>query len=109
MPRQINPEQKKRFITLKFFGTTNDPQDDVNPYDSVNEFLSNSVGTLNWGSSANARRNSKLRFAYTFHNVLSLYRVFVRPDAVMETISDDAIILNDAIDKIVEYSSFPTV
>jgi hypothetical protein len=108
MLKQINQEKKKRLITLIFFGTTNNDQDDVNPYDSVTQFMAHSVGTLNWGTGANIRIGSKHRFAYTFHSVLKIFNVSVHPNTVIEIISDDATMLKDAIDRIVE-NAFPTL
>jgi hypothetical protein len=103
-------EQKKRFITLIFFGTTNNYQNNLNPYDCVTGFTANSVGTLNWGTDADIRRESKQRFAYTFHRILSkCYDIHIHAPTVEGIISDDNTMLKDAIDRIVEKAAFPPI
>jgi hypothetical protein len=107
LENEKSEKKKKKFITLTFFGTTNNYQNDVNPYDSIAEFMANSVGSLKWGTSAEAKRKSKIDFAYNFHRILDIYNVCVASPTVADIIRDDATMLNDVIDRIVEQAAFP--
>ena len=109
MPRELTPEEKKRFMSLKYFGTTDNPEDDVNPYDDVNEFLENPVGSLNWGISPMVRRNSKMRFAFNFHQVLSIYKIELSPTDVMTIIDDEDKTNGNAVDGFIKCATFPLV
>ena len=90
MPRELTPEEKRKFISLKYFGTADNPTDDVNPFDSVTEFLMALVGDLDWGIASDVRRRSKIRFSFNFHRVLAIYRVELFPEEIMETVDDDS-------------------
>jgi hypothetical protein len=107
MPRELTSDEKKRFVSLKYFGTTDNPLDDVNPCDSLNEFLENSVGSLNWGIDATVRRNSKMRFAYNFNQLLNIYRIVLSPADIMTIIDDEDQTNQNAVDEFINHSSFP--
>jgi len=109
MPRELTPQEKKRFISLKYFGTTDNPVDDVNPYDSLPEFLANSVGSLNWGESFTVRRNSKMRFAFNFHQVLSIFRVAISPTDIMTILDNEDLLNENAVNEFINGASFPLV
>lgn len=109
MPRKLTPQEKKRFISLKYFGTADNPHDDVNPYNDLNEFLRNPVGSLNWGISPMTRRNSKMHFAFNFHQVLGIYKIDLSYTDVMDIINDEHKTNDNAVDAFIEYATFPLV
>jgi len=104
---EFTKEEKIKFLTLKYFGTTDNPQDDVNPYDSVDVFLDSTVGSLRWGVDATVRQHSKIRFADTFKKVLSLYRVDLDLEAIITSIQDDNKTNRSVIEKWTEIVIFP--
>jgi hypothetical protein len=109
MPRKLTTAEKKRFISLKYFGTTDNPEDDVNPNDSLNEFLGETVGSLGWGSSSTVRRNSKMRFAFNFHQVLSIYRIDLAPGDIMTSMENEDQTNEDAVNEFISNATFPLV
>jgi hypothetical protein len=82
-------EQKFNFIKRVYFGTTNNPDDDVNPYSDLSEFGRATVGTLRWGVTSEARQRSKIRFAHNFYNVLDHYNVRISVDNIYAALIDD--------------------
>lgn len=104
---EFTKEEKIRWLTLKYFGTTDNPQDDVNPYDSVNVFLDSTIGSLRWGVDSKVRQHSKIRFADTFRNVLSLYKVDIDLAAIITSIQDDNKTNRSVIEEWVKIAIFP--
>lgn len=92
-------EKNREFIAKSFFGTTNNPKDDVNPFEDMPNFLDATVGTLRWGISAVARRNSKMAFAFTYHRVLQVYQTDLAMSNILDAISDDDAVISDVVDK----------
>jgi len=108
MAQPLTPAEKKRFISLKYFGTTDNPEDDVNPYDSLRVFLANAVGSLNWGNDPLVRRNSKMRFAFNFHQVLSIYRAYISPTDVMTVLDNEDQSNESAVEAFIDCTTFPS-
>jgi len=68
-------EKKRRFIKRTYFGVSDNPMDDVNPFDAWDEFLAAKVQDMNWGIDPDAIKRSKIRFAYNFNQILAHYNV----------------------------------
>lgn len=100
-------KEKTRWLSLKFFGTTDNPHDDTNPYDDVSIFLDSTVGSLRWGMSSEVRQRSKIRFADTFKKVLQLYKVEIDLADVLIGIQDDNKTNREVVDGWVAVAKFP--
>lgn len=91
-------EQKIRFLKKVYFGVTNNPKDDVNPFDNLEEFGLANVGLLRWGKNDSVRKRSKLRFAHNYHLVLKHYQVHLPIDEIYFQLEDSS--TNDGVVKI---------
>jgi hypothetical protein len=109
MARELTAQEKKRFMSLKYFGTTDNPEDDVNPHDSVADFLTDSVGNLNWGNTATERKNSKKRFSFNFNQVLAMYSVILTYNGIVTIVEEDEQSNEDAVNRFIEAASWPLV
>lgn len=98
-------EQKFNFIKRVYFGTTNNPDDDVNPYSDLSEFGDATVGTLHWGVNSEARQRSKIRFAHNFYNVLNYYNVRLSIENIYAELVDDSI-NDDVVSEWVRQANF---
>ena len=92
-------EKNREFIAKSFFGTTNNPKDDVNPFGDMTNFLQASVGDLRWGISDMARRNSKIAFAFTYHRVLQVYQTDLAMSNILDAIESDEAVISEVVDK----------
>lgn len=99
-------EKKFKFLARTFFGASDNPSDDVNPYEDLDNFLNASVGSLNWGHSENARERTKLRFSYNYNQVLVHYGVTLLLEDIFETIKDDEKIIRDIVNEWIELAKF---
>jgi hypothetical protein len=88
--------QKNRFLRKVYFAVSDNPNDDVNPYDSLEEFGNATVGSMRWGQSDEVRKRSKLRFSYNYHKVLEHYKVLLSIENVFSELNDEKV-NNDAI------------
>ena len=91
MPAQPSDQQKFVFLMKVYFGTSDNPTDDVNPFTSLEEFAQAKVGDLRWGIDSEARRRSKLRFAFNYHKVLEHFKVLLSIDDICNALVDDKI------------------
>ncbi len=109
MARELTTAQKKRYISIKYFGGTDSPKDDVNPYDSLSEFLENEVGSLNWGISPEVREHSKERAANTLSKMVTADKVVLSASVIFEIISKDDILNKTAVSRMVDKAIFPMI
>jgi hypothetical protein len=109
MARELTPAQKKRYISIKYFGCTDSPKDDVNPYDSLQDFLDNEVGTLNWGTSPEVREHTKERAANTLSKMVTADKVILSPNMIFEIISKDDILNKTAVSRMIDKAIFPLI
>ena len=107
MPGELTDVEKRHWLWVKYFGTTDQPSDDVNPYQSINGFLKATVGKLRWGLDPEVRRRSKERFADTFHEVLKLYDVQLAKEDIVKAITDDNRTNRDVVEIWVRSAEFP--
>ena len=105
MPIPTN-EQKINFLKRVYFGVSNNPDDDVNPYNDLNEFGNASVGSLRWGYDAQARQRSKVRFSNNYYSVLRHYRIILKVEDVFSEL-EDANSNNTAVLEWVSKAIFP--
>lgn len=101
-------EQKFNFLKRVYFGTTNNPNDDVNPYSDLAEFGHATVGTLRWGIETQAIQRSKIRFAHNYYNVLNHYNVTLSIEDIFSALIDDQI-NDDVVSNWVEQANFNTI
>ena len=100
--------EKKRFLSLTYFGTTDSPDDDVNPHTDLNEFLADTVGNLRWGVDEDVRKRSKQRFADTYNHLLDYYHVQLPYNDILKEVLKDDQTNQDAVDVWVGKAAFPT-
>ena|SRR5258707_8229833 len=107
MPNATKPE-KKKFLVRKYFGFTDDPADDVNPYDNLPEFLEAKVGDLRWGVDQEVRKRSKMRLADKLNRALSdIYHIDLSYGDILKEVMKDDQTNEAAVDAWVEKSVFP--
>jgi len=82
-------EKKFRFLKITYFGASDNPNDDVNPYDDLDTFGKATVGSLGWGIDDGVRKRSKLRFAHNYYHVLRHYGVLLTIEDILENLVDD--------------------
>ena len=99
-------QQKFTFLKRVYFGVTNNPDDDVNPFIDLNEFGNANVGSLRWGFDSQARQRSKVRFSGNYYAVLRHYRIILPVEDIFSELDDDNI--NDnAVEEWVKKALFP--
>src|SRR5688500_6906333 len=98
---------KKRCLTLTYFGTTDSRDDDVNPHTDVGQFMSDNVGSLRWGIDPDARKRSKQRFADTYSHVLDYYHVQLSYNDILTEVLNDDQTNEEAVDTWVSKAIFP--
>jgi hypothetical protein len=104
---KYSKKEKARWLSLKYFGTTDNPQDDVNPYDAVPAFLDSTVGSLRWGIGSDVRQRSKIRFSDTFRRVLELYKVELELADILTAIQDEKKTNRKVVDAWADAAKFP--
>jgi len=82
-------EKKRRFIKRTYFGVSDNPLDDVNPFDAWDEFLAAKVKDMNWGIDPDAIKRSKIRFAYNFNQILAHYNVSLALEDILVDLDKD--------------------
>lgn len=82
-------EKKRRFIKRIYFGVSDNPLDDINPYEAWDEFLAAKVKEMNWGIDPDAIKRTKIRFAYNFNQVLNHYNVILNLDDILMDLDQD--------------------
>jgi hypothetical protein len=90
-----DPKLKKKitFLLRVYFGVSNNPRDDVNPYDDLNEFRTATVGDLQWGpeDEIDVRLKSKVRFAYNYNKALEqVYRIQLAAEDVFAVLLEES-------------------
>lgn len=96
MPKEFTTAQKERFLSKAYFGISDNPLDDVNPYLDLGTFLASTVGSLSWGGSKGVRKRSKERLSYTLHRVLDQMGVELDQWSALEELENDQT-LNSAV------------
>lgn len=102
----ITEEKKYRFISRVYFGVSDNPHDDVNPYSDLNAFLQASVGDLRWGQTLEVRQRSKIRFASNFSKVLYSFYILLSVEDAWDVIQDDQLSNEDAVKAWVQLAIF---
>jgi hypothetical protein len=93
-------DKQIKFLKRVYFGVSNNPKDDVNPFNDneLEDFGRAKVGDLRWGISSEAKQRSKIRFAYNYHKVLSLYGVALGVDDIYMSLTNQDSINNVIIE-----------
>ncbi len=99
-------EKKYKFLLRVYFGVSDNPNDDVNPYDNLNAFESSTVGELFWGENGDARGRSKIRFSYNYVKVLEQFGVFMNIEDVHSAIENDETSNSDVVNIWLETADF---
>ncbi|HUR58352.1 MAG TPA: hypothetical protein VM029_11620 [Opitutaceae bacterium] len=103
----ITLQKKKDFLAKAYFAVSDNPDDDVNPYVSVPEFLAATCGDLRWGMSPDVRYRSKYRFSDNFVRVLEIYHVELSFANVMKALKDETAKNAKAVDTWAAQAKFP--
>ncbi|MBI4516960.1 MAG: hypothetical protein HY699_14210 [Deltaproteobacteria bacterium] len=108
MAGEFSDLEKRVFLQMLYFGTTDAPGDDVNPYDSVSVFLTSTVGSLRWGIDQQVRQRSKARFAFAFSRILVAYEITNLDESkIADSLGDDTRTNMQVVDGWVAVSKFP--
>jgi hypothetical protein len=102
----ISIERKIRFLSRAYFGVSDNPYDDVNPFMDLESFLQATVGELRWGESLEVRQRSKIRFASNFSEVLDSFNITISVEDTWTVIQDDEKSNIDVVEKWVELANF---
>ena len=105
----ISAEKKEDLIAKIYFGVTDNPKDDVNPYRKLDEFLAASVGSLRWGESDEVRYRSKYSFSDIFVQILDLFHVSLSFDQAMEGVKDDTKKNSEVVKTWASQAKFPNL
>lgn len=103
----ITPAKKTAFIAKVYFAVTDNPEDDVNPFTNLDDFLVAKVGDLRWGTTAEVKDRSKYRFSDNFIRVLKIYNVELAFNDARKGVKDDAGKNADVVAKWVTQAKFP--
>ena len=85
----ISDEKKFRFLSRVYFGVSDNPKDDVNPFNNVDDFMKATVGDLRWGQSLDVRQRSKIRFVSNFSKVLDSFYITLKVEDAWASMQDD--------------------
>ena len=96
-----------------YFGVSDNPLDDVNPYPETDSgfenFLESNVGDLRWGEDSEVRNRSKQRFAYNFSRVLVSLGVTLSMGTVLAELADDDVKNSKVAAKWAKKAVFPPI
>ena len=113
MPKQATLDQKTRKLESLYFGVSDNPEDDVNPFppsdSGFENFLASTVGDLRWGTAPEVRKRSKERFSLTFHRVLDELSVDLDAADILDVLEDDSITNTKAAEKWARKATFPPI
>lgn len=85
-------DKKYKFLLRVYFGVSDNPKDDVNPYTDLKEFEKANVGSLRWGIDPEAKQRSKIRFAYNYCRVLQeAYNLILKMEDILPELIDEKI------------------
>lgn len=102
----ISDEKKIKFLSRVYFGVSDNPYDDVNPYMHLDVFLNATVGELRWGETLEVRQRSKIRFASNFAKVLDSFYISISVEDAWTAIQDDEKNNTDVVKEWVESANF---
>lgn len=85
------PTKEKKFAFLKkvYFGVSDNPDDDVNPYSDLESFGNAPVGSMRWGQNPDVIKRSKLRFSHNYSQVLKNFKVSLSVDDIFNELEDE--------------------
>lgn len=89
---------KKRFLLRVYFGVSNNPNDDFNPYEDLAPFTNAPISSMRWGADASVRNRSKIRFSVSYSKVLYHYNVLLKPEDIFHGLSDESKLNYQAVD-----------
>lgn len=113
MPKQPTLDQKTRKMESLYFGVSDNPLDDVNPFPPTDSgfenFLASDVGDLRWGSDAEVRKRSKQRFAFNFSRVLASLGVTLNVGDTLAELANDNVKNAKVAEKWARKAVFPPI
>jgi hypothetical protein len=83
------PVQKFRFLKRVYFGTSDNPVDDVNPFSDLQTFGSATIGEMSWGIDSEVRKRSKIRFSQNYFNVLRQFGIRLEIEEIFLRLVDE--------------------
>lgn len=100
--------QKHNFMLVLLFSTTDNPEDDVNPFDSVGVFRKSEIGSLDWGpeSKPNIRKNAKRRAATNYRRMLSIFGIKLLAADIKAGLENDTEKIDEIVAKWVKKAQF---
>ena len=99
--------EKEKWLRKVYFGTTDNPDDDVNPFTSMDDFYAATVGDLDWGIGAGARNRSKTRFAENTRRVLQTFDVRLAAEDIEASVKLQKTKNTDVVKAWVKAANFP--
>ncbi len=101
--QELTKDQKTRWMIRMYFGVSDTPNHDVNPFENYKEFLEAKIGDLAWGKNKLA---SKKAFASRFVNLLAMYDIKIDESAVLKTLETESRLNKDVIEHWAEIAVF---
>ena len=93
--------EKRRWLRKVYFGATDNPDDDVNPFTDIDVFYQKKVGDLDWGISGGAIKRSKKRFSENTRRLLQLFDVRLSNDVIFESVKSQKTLNTDVVEAMV--------
>jgi len=89
MTKEEITEKRRRFIKRTYFGVSDNPKDDINPFEDWQPFLDAKVSDMHWGLTAQTKKASKQHFAYAYTAVLALYNVQLTMKQIIDELNKE--------------------
>lgn len=89
MPSELPNDVKVRILGNFYFTSTDLKEDDFNPYEDKETFLSSNVGSLRWGRDSQVREDSKERYSLTLHGFLAAASISLSKWDILEQLENE--------------------
>ncbi len=99
--------EKIKFTSRAYFGVSNNPRDDVNPFNDLQVFLNSKVNSLRWGAGGGTANRSKKRFASNMRRVMQTFDIRIDEDDVFQALKPSSKKNSQVVEDIVKDAVFP--
>jgi len=104
---EFTPENKFKWISRMYFGVSDSPSHDVNPFEEMNPFLEATVKQLEWGKDGESRAKAKEKFCEYFMRILDLYDFSIPKDEIMKCLLNESMKNKDVVTYLSSIGKFP--
>lgn len=81
MKAEFSKEKKERWLSRMYFSISDAPDNDVNPFENIPDFLKARVSDMQWGKD---KTKSRERFCKKFSIILDLYDIVLSREDIMK-------------------------